>query len=297
MAWLFFIDESGHDHRSTPYEVHGGFAVHASQLWPFVQEMQKLEIRCFGCRLHEFGKEIKGRALLGRDPFKFAGQGSPFPGGDRRRLCRSFLDKGRRKASPNRDEFTSYGQACLRMAEGVFELLEVHGAVLMASAIPRGVVRPPNFRFDDYLRKDLVYLLERLFYFLEEEGNREHGILVMDETDKHQDRRFVAQMEAYFTRTETGRQRTERIVPNPFFVSSDMTYAVQAADLCIYCVNWGFRLPSRGMDAERREEIADMFGRKLANLQFQGRGSRGGRAFESYGVVYVPDPYGADSMP
>ena len=74
MAWLFFIDESGHDHRSTPYEVHGGFAVHASQLWPFVQGMQKLEIQCFGCRLHEYGKEIKGKALLGRDPFKFAGQ-------------------------------------------------------------------------------------------------------------------------------------------------------------------------------------------------------------------------------
>lgn len=294
MAWLFFIDESGHDHRSTPYEVHGGFAVHASQLWPFVQEMQKLEVQCFGCRLHEYGKEIKGRTLLGRDPFKFAEQRGLLLDRDRRRLCRSFLDKGRRKTSPNRDEFTSYGQACLRMAEGVFELLEVHGAVLMASAIPRGVVRPPNFRFDDYLRKDLVYLLERLFYFLEEEDNREHGILVMDETDKHQDRRFVAQMEAYFTRTETGRQRTQRIVPNPFFVSSDMTYAVQAADLCIYCVNWGFRLPSRGMNAERREEIADMFGRKLANLQFQGRGSRGGHAFESYGVVYVPDPYGTD---
>ena len=41
-------------------------------------------------------------------------------------------------------------------------------------------------------------------------------------------------------------------MPTPFFVSSDMSYAVQAADLCIYCIyciNWGFRLPARGMDA------------------------------------------------
>ena len=290
MAWLFFIDESGHDHRTTPYEVRGGFAIHASRLWSFVQEMQRLEAHCFGCHLHEYGKEIKGRVLLSKKVFKFAGRGKPFSDTDRQKLCKSFFTKGQ----PSRGEFASFGQACLQMAEGMFELLEKHKAVLFASAIPRGAVKPLGFRFDNYLRKDLVFLFERLFYFLEEEGNREQGLLVMDETDKSQDRRFVQRMEAYFTKTEAGRRRTERIVPMPFFVSSDMTYAVQAADLCIYCVNWGFRLPGRGMDAERREEIADMFGRKMAKLQFQGRGSRGDLNFESYGVVYVPDPYGIE---
>ena len=34
MAWLFFIDESGHDHRNTPYEVRGGLAMHVGQLVP-----------------------------------------------------------------------------------------------------------------------------------------------------------------------------------------------------------------------------------------------------------------------
>ena len=33
----------------------------------------------------------------------------------------------------------------------------------MASAIPRGVLKPPHYRFDDYLRKDVVFLLERFF--------------------------------------------------------------------------------------------------------------------------------------
>ena len=32
MAWLFFIDESGHDHKHMPYEVRGGFAIHVSEL-------------------------------------------------------------------------------------------------------------------------------------------------------------------------------------------------------------------------------------------------------------------------
>ena len=48
---------------------------------------------------------------------------------------------------------------------------------------------------------------------------------------------LLPKKEAFFTKTSTGRYRTSRIAPAPFFVSSDMTPAVQAADLGIYCVN------------------------------------------------------------
>ena len=291
MAWLFFIDESGHDHKSMPYEVRGGVAIHVSRLWPFVQEMQRLEVECFGCRLDAYGKELKGSTLVDRKRFRFAGQGETLPDNGRRHHCRSFLANSRRDRAPTGLEFTAYGQACLGMARDMVALLKRFGAVLFASAIPRGVAKPPDYRFDDYLRKDFVFLLERFFYFLE--TKREYGVLVMDETEKREDRRFVARMEDYFTKTGTGRFRTAWIVPTPFFVSSDMAYAVQAADLCIYCVNWGFRLPGRGMNAERRDEIADMFAADLADLQYRGQGYRDGRVFDTYGVVYVPDPYEA----
>ena len=218
MTWLLFIDESGHDHRTTPYEVRGGVAIHVSSLWLFVQAMRRLELDCFGCQLHEYKKEIKGSTLLSKKRYKFAGQGELLPDGDRRKLCRSFLTK--------------------------------------------------------------------------------HGVIVMDETEKHQDRRLVTRMESYFTKTNEGQSRTEWIVPTPFFVSSDMTYAIQAADVCIYCVNWGFRLPQRGMDADLRNEIAEMFGADLANPQFRGTPrERDGHTFEPYGIVYVPDPYEARSTP
>jgi hypothetical protein len=72
-----------------------------------------------------------------------------------------------------------------------------------------------------------------------------------------------------------------------------MTYPIQAADLAIYCINWGFRLPKRGMDAPVRTEIAENYGRWLAQLQFRGEGNRDGGVFDSYGVVFVPDPYAA----
>ena len=289
MTWLFFQDESGHDHRNMPYEIRGGFAIHVGRLWSFVQDMQRLEVDCFGCKLSEYRREIKGSTLVDRKRFEFARQGEPFQALERQRLCRTFLTKGLAHTVPRRDEFTAYGQACLRMAQGVLILLKRHGAVLMASAIPRGVRKPKNYDLDEYLRKDVVFLLERFFYFLE--WKREHGILIFDQTEKRGDERFVASLERYFSRTTTGRNRTAWIVPTPLFVSSDMTYAVQAADLCIYCVNWGFRLPGRGMNAERREEIAQMFGADLADLQFRGQGYRDGRVFQTYGIVYVPDPY------
>ena len=72
-----------------------------------------------------------------------------------------------------------------------------------------------------------------------------------------------------------------------------MTRAVQAADLCIYCVNWGFRLEAVGMTAEKRNEIADTFGVWMNRLQYRRRVCRDGQEFTSFGIVFVPDPYSA----
>lgn len=32
MSWFLFLDESGHDHKTMPYEVRGGIALHAGAL-------------------------------------------------------------------------------------------------------------------------------------------------------------------------------------------------------------------------------------------------------------------------
>jgi hypothetical protein len=74
MSWLLFLDESGHDHKNCPYEVRGGVAIHASMLWPLVQELQAAELSAFGANLREYGKEIKGSKLLDKDRFKWASQ-------------------------------------------------------------------------------------------------------------------------------------------------------------------------------------------------------------------------------
>ena len=289
MSYLLFLDESGHDHKNMPYEIHGGVALHAKRLWPFVRSLTTLEQTAFGDYLHRYKSEIKGSKLLDKDRLRWASQDGVLDEVSRRKHCLGFLNKGLEKKAPNRIEFSAYGQACLFMARGIFDLLREHEAKIFAAAIPRSVTKPATFEAEEYLRKDLVFLLERYFYLLEAE--RETGLVVLDETDKTLDRRFVSRLERYFKLTQTGRYRSTRIVPSPFFVASDMAYPVQVADVCIYAVNQGFRLPKSGMNAAVRQDVHDEFSQQIAALQFKGEGYKDGEVFTSFGIVYVADPY------
>ena len=288
MSWLLFMDESGHDHKNMPFEARGGVAIHASKLWSFIQGWRRLEEDCFGTTLIAFGKEAKGYKLLDKDRLKWALQADPMPPEERRKLARSFLEYGQAKLAQKRENFTAYGQACVEMARGAFDLLIAHEAQLFVSLIPKGVQPPADNAYPDYLRKDQVFLFERFYYFLE--AQHQNGLIVMDETEKTQDRRFVSRLEAYFRKTATGRNRSYWIVPSPLFVASDMNYAVQAADICLYCTNWGFRLDQWGEHATR-DDIAAEFGPKLSRLQWHGEGDRDGNVFRTHGIVMVPDPY------
>ncbi len=69
-----------------------------------------------------------------------------------------------------------------------------------------------------------------------------------------------------------------------------MAYPIQVADLCIYCLNWAFRLPTHGMTEPVREEICSEFLDWLRSLQFHGEGYKDGRVFETWGICYVPNP-------
>jgi hypothetical protein len=289
MSWLLFIDESGHDHKTTPLEVRGGVAIHVSKLWSFIQSWQRLELDCFGARLIDYGKEGKGAKLLDKDRFKWAAQCARMSDDDRRKSARTFLHKGREKVAPTSVEFAAYGQASLEMARSAFDILAALEAQLFACAIPRGTKQPTGYAQVDFLRKDHVFLFERFFYFLE--AKKDHGLIVMDETDKRLDKQFVTRMERYFTKTAIGRNRSHWIVPAPLFVSSDMTYAVQAADICLYCINWGLRPKDWRIALETRGEIATEFGPKVSRLQWEGDGYRDGKVFNTKGIVLVPDPF------
>jgi hypothetical protein len=67
MSYLFFIDESGHDHRNCPYEVRGGIVIHASKLWSFIQQFRDLEIAAFGVELAEFKCRTQRKSPFGKE--------------------------------------------------------------------------------------------------------------------------------------------------------------------------------------------------------------------------------------
>jgi len=170
------------------------------------------------------------------------------------------------------------------MAQGIFQILNDCSGVIFASIIPGDLRKPEGRTFEEYLRKDHVFLLERYFYMLEEK--QEHGLLVMDEVEKREDQRFVHCLERYFTLTDKGRFRASLVVPSPFFVSSDMSYAIQAADTCIYAINWGCRLLR--MDKPVRQEINEKFDQWLRKLSYKGK-LPDEADHPVYGMVYISD--------
>jgi len=291
MSWLLFMDESGPDPEASPYEVRGGVAIHDSRLWPLVLELQRREQAAFGAELRQFFLELKGSQLLGEEHFQWATQMDPMPDEERRRHCRAFVAKGLEKQAPTGAESAAFGQACLEMASGVFDALKHHEARLLAAVAPAQGLNEaaPAPEQDGHLRKDHVFLFERFFYLLEAE--EQHGLIVLDEQRKMNDQRFVARFQSYFRKTDTGRYRASRIVPSPLFASSELIYPAQAAELAMYCINWGFRLPGRGMTAPVRPEIAERFGARIGQLQYHGQGRREGASFETFGIVFVPDVY------
>jgi hypothetical protein len=200
MSWLLFLDESGHDHKSVPYEIHGGFAIHASKLWAFLVAVQTLELSIFGAPLHQFNSELKGAKLLDKKRFKWAQQEKRMDQASRRKHAFNFLHNSQQGKSPRRDEFAAYGQACLELAKGLIRLLRDYEAMVFAAVIPR--LKSPDQVPPDLFRKDLVFLLERYFYFLDE--RREMGLLVMDGTEKQADRKLLCRMERYFSQTMIG---------------------------------------------------------------------------------------------
>ena len=121
------------------------------------------------------------------------------------------------------------------------------------------------------LRKDYSYLFERFFYFLEDHTEGEQGIVVFDELDKSQSHLLIDQMRRYFAETIVGRRRSNHIIPEPFFVHSDLTTGVQIADLVAYVISWGFRT-SRMIKPARAE--LSQFSAQVANLRYRATRNR-----------------------
>lgn len=258
MAYVLFVDESGHDLRESPYEVIAGVAVEDSRIWNLITALQEVEVSHFGQRITRGDMEIKGKKFLKKKTFRLAEQLPPFSPDERRVLANECLRLGQAAKSehgakaPSRRQLTALGQAKIAFVKRTFELCAQHQVRAFASIVDREAPRAER----DFLRKDYAYLFERFFNFLEEQPLYQQGLVVFDELERARSHILLAQVAEYFKNTDTGRLRASRIIPEPFFVHSDMTSLIQVADLVAYIINWGVRVGP--MTRSRREELATL---------------------------------------
>ncbi len=246
MAYFLFVDESGQDHRESPCEVLAGVAVEDRDLWNLVQSLQEAEVRHFGIRYSGGERELKAKKLLKTKTYKLAAGVPLFPVEERRRLAKSALEAGE---TAGRNELAALAQAKLAYATDVLDICARYRCRAFASIVDKNSPHPSP----DHLRKDYAYLFERFYYFLEDKEAMPSGIIVFDELEKSQSHLLLSQMDRYFKSTVKGRQRSSQIVPEPFFVHSDLTTGVQLADLVAYIISWGVRVG--GMKQPIRSEL------------------------------------------
>ena len=289
---LLFIDESGHDHGEAPYEVLAGVAVAERDLWNLIRAIRDAELHFFGVHIAEVGLEFKGKKLLKNKTFRHARRRPALEANRRRDLTRDFLQKGWREAQGGpvepraADEFAAYGQAVKAFVTRVLQLAANYRAKTFAAIVSKNA---PNPSAPDLLRRDYAFFFERFYYYLEDISATEMGLVVFDELEKAQCRILINQMERYFLETEKGYQRSSRIVPEPFFVHSDLTTAVQLADIVAYCCNRGTRLRPKMIEPTRAE--IEPFAKLAFDMRYIGRrfSETDGKEWPCYGIFYLDD--------
>ncbi|MGK5089870.1 DUF3800 domain-containing protein [Bdellovibrionota bacterium FG-2] len=267
MSFLFFIDESGQDRKDSPYEVLAGVCVEDQRLWELIQAIQQKEVDIFGCRISAGHKELKARELLKKKTFRLASQLPPFDSERRRQLAKECLEQG---GSPTRERLTALSQAKIDFGLCTLQMCATFGVRAFASIVSRDAPRPGP---GNYLRKDYAYLFERFFYFLEDMPGNAQGLVIFDEKEKSESHVLLGQMYEYFRTSAKGRQRASRVIPEAFFVHSDLTTAIQLADLIAYVIAWGVRLQMMTLPARSElKEIAEA----VLRLRYKTRREIGG---------------------
>lgn len=251
MAYFIFVDESGIDKRDSDYEVLCGVAIEDRDLWNIISVLKDLEIRILGTRYSNSTREIKGRKFLKRKVFQHAAYFNDISDPERTVLAAKCLANGN---AATKRELAALAQAKLEYVRRLLQTCSQYRLKVFA-AISSEPIRETDNQLNGLLRRDYVYFLERIYYYLEDLKRQDQGVIVFDELEKSESHILVEELENYFKKTVKGKQRSSLIIPEPFFVHSDLTTGIQIADLMAYIISWGFRL--KGMSAASRTELQE----------------------------------------
>jgi hypothetical protein len=289
---LLFVDESGQDNQDMPCEVLAGVAISQANLWNCIKAIRAAEKEHFGDYLRNLRvSEMKAKRLLKRKRFRLAEQRIEIPSEELPRLAHRALIKGMEahqagceSSAVTARELTGYSRSVLRFVDSVLDIAAGFDLKIIAAVVDAGAARSDR----EVLRKDAVYLYERYFHLLQDHIPERRGLIIFDELEKSRAKLLIQRMAAYFLGTETGRFRASRIVPEPFFVHSELTTGIFLADLAAYILGWGWRLSS--MPQPFRAELK-RYADKLHEMQYHGSKPRsdGAGRWNLHGIVYLND--------
>jgi hypothetical protein len=153
MAWICFVDESGQDHRDSPYEVLAGVAIHDSDVGRFIQQMHTIELRNFGRRYSGAAHELKGKKILKTKVFNHTSLNVKVEAQEVVTCAKRALDDGP-TAGPK--EWKALAIAKFNYVKDVFDAAQEFGLKVFASVVEQSAPRSAG----DGLRKDYAYLFE-----------------------------------------------------------------------------------------------------------------------------------------
>ena len=285
---LYFVDESGIDLKKAPCLVLAGVGIREANVWPLTRAFMELRTEVLRFPPNQ-AYEIKGAKLLKTRVFKHASLRDRLPEAERNAAIERLLAKNERGENVGPEELAALAQAKLAFADQALDLASRFEMTAFASIVPRDA---PQQRDGLFLRKDFAYLFQRIHCHVCDQEDHAHGVLIFDEQDRALSQRLLDQIHRYFVETDRGQQRAERMIPMPFFVRSNLTPAIQIADLVAYIANWGLRM---GRMTELAREELKPFADKVFALRYRGRevplvrrfGKRRGK--QIWGIAYIED--------
>jgi len=237
-------------------------------------------MRRFGRRYSQGAAELKGKKFLNNRVFQHAQLNVQVREEDITGLAKSALDSGQTATIQN---LKALALAKIAYVRDVFDICARFRCRAFASIVETDAIATAS----GGLRKDYAYLFERFYYFLEDQRSPEQGIIVFDELEKSQSHILIGQAHSYFKDSAIGRLRSRLIIPEPFFVHSDLTTGIQLADLVAYIVSWGFR--TNNMLKPARSELRP-FAEQIAELRYRAeREMNGNPNFAIWSFAHIDD--------
>lgn len=212
----------------------------------------------------------------------------PIDAGERTRLAQRCLEKGRlarlngTQSTATSAEITALAQAKIAFVETLLQRCAQHQVRAIASIVDARSPRPAG----SFLRKDYAYLFERFYYWLDEQRPFHQGLVVFDELERSKSHVLIGQMSEYFQQTAKGKQRSSRIIPEPFFVHSHLTTLVQIADIVAYVVSFGVRVAN--MSRPARQELEPL-ATAVCDLRHRATRERRGDPFYVWSFAVIDD--------